>query len=123
MHHALRWSILLTTGIAVGIAVATLMPPLESDQPAGSDKLYHVLAFGVLAFPLTTIRPRWSPWLFILFSAYGAVIELIQPYVGRSREVADLVADMAGVVCGMVLGLCASRALKAVDSVDPSLES
>ncbi len=110
MHGATRWSILLTVGIAVSIAVGTLAPPTAAEQAPGSDKFYHVFAFLVLAFPLGMAQPRWSPGLFLLFSAFGAAIELIQPYVGRSREMADLVADMAGILVGLVLGWGAARA-------------
>ncbi len=105
MRQATRWSALLTVVIGTVIAVLTLMPPTEMDMPAGSDKTYHFLAFVALALPLAFVRPRWSGVLFVTYSAYGAVIELVQPFVGRSRELADLLFDMAGIACGMVVGV------------------
>lgn len=106
---ATRWSILLTIALGTAIAILTLMPPSQVDMPSGSDKPSHFIAFLALALPLAIVKPRWGGWLFMLFTAFGAAIEIIQPYVGRSRELADLFADMAGVVCGMALGLLVQR--------------
>ncbi len=108
---ATRWSIVLTIVISAAIATLTLRPPTTMDLPSGSDKLSHFGAFTALALPLALVRPRWSGWLFLLFSAFGAAIEIIQPYVGRTREVADLIADMSGIACGMALGLLIGRVL------------
>ena len=36
---------------------------------------------------------------------YGGVIEVIQPFVGRSGEIADLYADGIGLLIGAVLGV------------------
>lgn len=105
---ATRWSILLTIALATAIAISTLMPPTQVDMPSGSDKPSHFIAFLALALPLGIMRPRWSAVLFLLFTIFGAAIEIIQPHVGRTREVADLIADMAGTACGMVLGLVAA---------------
>ena len=109
MRHATRWAIVLTIALGVVIAVLTLTPPIEAEGPAGSDKLYHFTAFLALALPLALVRPRWSMMLFIIFSAYGAAIEILQPHVGRSREFADLIADMAGIVCGIGAALLLRR--------------
>ncbi|MGV8847423.1 VanZ family protein [Tessaracoccus sp.] len=109
MRRATRWSVLLTIALGAVIAILTLMPPTEVDIPAGSDKSYHALAFAALALPLATVRPRWSAVWFVLFTAYGAAIEIIQPYVGRSREFADLLADMSGIGCALVVGFLLNR--------------
>ncbi len=107
--QALSLSIVLTGITALVIAALTLMPPPETDLPPGPDKLYHLAAFVFLALPLAIIRPRWNLWMFVLFTAFGAAIEIVQPYVGRSRELADLLADMAGIAIGMVAGLVIRR--------------
>ncbi len=112
MRQATRWSILLTIALATLIAILTLMPPVETNMPAGSDKAYHLLAFLALAFPLAAVRPRWSGALFFLYCAFGVVIEIIQPYVGRSRELADLFADMVGIALGIALGFLAQRVVQ-----------
>ena len=112
MRQATRWAVVLTIALATVIAALTLTPPVPVDMPAGSDKSYHFLAFMALALPLSTVRPRWSPALLIAFTAYGAAIEVIQPYVGRSREFADIVADVLGVASGLVLGLLVGTVIR-----------
>lgn len=118
MRRATRWAILLTVALAVVIATLTLTPPIQTGMPAGSDKSYHLVAFVALTVPLATVRPRWGAALFVLFSAYGAAIEFIQPHVGRSQELADLIADMAGVALGLVLGLLIRRLVRRPSDVD-----
>lgn len=92
----------VTLVLAVIIAVLTLAP-MPSGGPAGSDKLYHVLAFACLAFPLPLVRPRWTVWVILGVIAYGGVIEMIQPFFGRQAEWADLVADGVGAILGAIV--------------------
>ena len=89
----------VTLVLAAIIAVLTLAP-MPSGGPAGSDKIYHVLAFACLAFPLPLVRPRWTVWVILSVIVYGAAIETIQPFFGRQAEWADLVADGIGAILG-----------------------
>ena len=89
----------VTLVLAVIIAVLTLAP-MPSGGPAGSDKLYHVLAFACLAFPLPLVRPRLALWVVLAVTAYGGMIEMIQPLFGRQAEWGDLVADGIGAILG-----------------------
>ena len=62
-----------------------------------------------LAFPLArTGRFGLIPVL-IGASAFGAIIELIQPTFNRSAELSDWVADTLGVLIGIGLGLAYRR--------------
>jgi hypothetical protein len=94
--------------LALIIAVTTLAP-VPAGGPAGSDKVYHVLAFAALAFPLPLVRPRLTIWVALGVIAYGGAIEVIQPFFGRQAEWADLVADGIGAVVGAVTGYALSR--------------
>lgn len=98
----------VTLVLAVVIAVLTLTP-MPAGGPAGSDKIYHILAFACLAFPLPLVRPRWTVWVVLGVIAYGGIIEMIQPFFGRQAEWADLVADAIGAVVGAVTGTALSR--------------
>jgi len=98
----------MTLALAVIIAVLTLAP-MPAGGPTGSDKVYHVLAFSCLAFPLLLVRPRWAVWVIWGVIAYGGAIEVIQPFFGRQAEWADLVADGIGAVVGAVTGSVLSR--------------
>jgi len=97
----------VTLAFAVIIAVLTLAP-IPVGGPAGSDKVYHVLAFACLAFPLPVVRPRLTLWVVVSVIAYGGAIEVIQPYFGRQAEWADFVADAIGAVVGAAAGYALS---------------
>lgn len=93
----------VTLVLAVIIAVVTLAPMLAGGL-AGSDKVYHVLAFACLAFPLPLVQPRLTLWVVVGVFAYGGAIEVIQPFFGRQAEWADFVADAIGAVPGAAAG-------------------
>ena len=87
--------------LAVVIAFATLLPPPAMPPgPPGGDKLHHFVAFAALVFPVVLARPRAALWAVPLAAGYGGVIELIQPSFGRSRELADAVANTLGALGG-----------------------
>ena len=96
----------LTLIVTLTLTVAMLWP-LDQPPPApeGSDKLVHLIAFAALAFPLArTGRIGLLP-VFIGASAFGGIIELVQPSFNRSADVNDWVADVVGVILGISCGL------------------
>ena len=100
----------LTQIILLTVTVAMLWP-LDQPPPApeGINKLVHFIAFAALAFPLArTGRFGLIPVL-IGASAFGGLIELIQPTFNRSAELSDWVADTLGVLIGIGLGLAYRR--------------
>ena len=100
----------LTLAVTLTLTIAMLWP-MDQPPPApeGSDKLVHFIAFAALAFPLArTGRIGLLPVL-IGASAYGGIIELIQPSFNRSADVNDWVADIVGVVLGVGCGLIYRR--------------
>ena len=100
----------LTVVVTTVLTIAMLWP-LEAPPPApeGSDKLVHFIAFAALAFPLArTGRFGLIPVL-IGASAFGGLIELIQPTFNRFADVNDWVADTLGVLIGIGLGLAYRR--------------
>lgn len=76
-----------------------------------SDKVFHFLAYMTLAFFLLTswelssglLQPKhyFAVWLFC--TLYGAVDEITQIPVGRTCDGLDWLADVAGVVTGLIL--------------------
>ena len=101
-------AISVTAVLAAVIAVLTLAQlPVHQNGVPGSDKVHHLLAFAALAFPLSAARPRLAPWVVLGVVAYGALIEIIQPYTGRHAEWGDLVADAGGAILGSVAGAAA----------------
>ena len=102
--------IFLTVVVTTALTIAMLWP-LEAPPPApeGSDKLVHFIAFAALAFPLARTGRFGLLPVFIGASAFGAIIELIQPSFNRSAELSDWVADTLGVIIGIGLGLAYQR--------------
>ena len=99
---ALGLTLLLTLGIAFG----TLIPSGLSAPPIpGGDKLHHLLGFGALVLPGIALMPRWTLGFLAFGLGFGALIEGIQPHVGRSREMADFIADALGLGLGAAAGL------------------
>ena len=99
------------TVVVTTVLTAAMLWPHEAPPPApeGSDKLVHFIAFAALAFPLArTGRLGLLPVL-IGASAFGAIIELIQPTFNRSADVNDWIADTLGVLTGIGLGLAYRR--------------
>lgn len=97
-----------TVLVGIAIAVLTLMP-VPTGAP-GSDKLYHVLAFAALAFPMSTVRAAFATGIFLAVCGYGGLIELVQPFFGRSAEWSDLWADAVGAALGTGAGVIVGSA-------------
>lgn len=92
--------------MAAVISMLTLTP--VSPPPLGamphSDKIYHTIAFAVLALPLSFFRPGWLIVAIPVYAAFGGIIEVIQPFVGRESDIADWIADLAGIGLGILAG-------------------
>ena len=95
--------IFATMLLALVIGVLTLTP-MAPGGPAGSDKVYHALAFASLAFPLSLVRPKLTLWVIAGVIVYGGVIEMIQPFFGRDAQWPDLLADGIGASMGAAAG-------------------
>tara|TARA_B100000963_G_C22256008_1_gene506351 strand:+ start:269 stop:601 length:333 start_codon:yes stop_codon:yes gene_type:complete len=98
----------ITLAVTLTLTV-TMLWPLEAPPPGGSDKVVHLIAFAALSFPLArTGRFGLTP-VFVGASAFGGLIELIQPSFNRSADMNDWVADILGVVLGVLCGLIYRR--------------
>lgn len=106
---------LATLTIATAIAVLLLIPGVERDLPDWSDhadKVYHVILFAVLALPTALSAPRDLRWVLPSALALGIALEFIQPSVGRTFSVGDMLADAAGLAHGTALGLLLRRRMR-----------
>lgn len=103
----------LTVIVTAGLTVAMLCPIHKPfTAPDGTDKLVHLVAFAALAFPLArTGRVGLIP-VFVGASAFGGLIEVLQPSFGRSADMQDWIADIVGVALGMILALLYRRLRK-----------
>lgn len=106
---------LLTTIATLCILVLSLVPIPEMPEMETvplADKWAHFLMYGGLLMAVwldwirNGVRPTmWNAVVAVVFGvALGGLIELIQPYVMRSCEVLDFVADSIGAVLGCLVG-------------------
>jgi VanZ family protein len=77
-----------------------------------SDKAAHFIAYLALVFlwwfavsPYKKASWRKAPvwWTLLVMVWYGVIDELLQAYVGRSADVNDFLADLAGTTAGLAL--------------------
>jgi len=95
---------------AAAIGFLSLIPKLPPAIPIlYIDKIEHFIAYGVLSgLAAYTFRNKRRPLLaafivMLICSAYGGILELLQYYTGRSRELADLIADSIGAIAGALI--------------------
>ena len=99
---ALAWALLVLT-----IGGRSDVPSVDSDLPL--DKIAHFLMYGVLGAVaavgwLRAARSPAAPVVIALSLCVGAIDELHQRTVpGRTSDVADFVADTAGVLTGFAI--------------------
>ncbi len=117
-----RHALMATGLVALAIVVLTLWPKdngeavpwaaLHGSRRAMLSLFYHFVAYTVLVWPLTAIRPRSALWLVPVAAAAGAVMEAIQPHVGRNGTVEDALANALGACMGAALGWLTHRYLR-----------
>ncbi len=107
-----RWYVRALPAYWIFLFSATHFPRLELTGPIPkSDKLHHMLAYGLLAFLFwrfaqvfhRPLSPRFVWLAGILLVSYAAADEYLQGFVNRGPDVFDWLADVAGIV--LVLGL------------------
>lgn len=124
-----RWR--LAAGVvAVGIVVASLLPPEAVLGPApptdppgplglvGADKWLHAAGYAVLAgtlVPGVADGPETSPGRAFLLAVavaagVGLCVELLQwPHPGRTASLGDAAANLVGAVVGAVVAVVVRR--------------
>lgn len=113
----LRWAgrILFLTAIVL-ITDLALQPGIEMPTRLfGSDKVEHVAAFLTLTLLARMGWPRRSGMLIgLILFLYGVGIEYLQSTsaIGRTASVADIVADLVGILLGLLFLALASAGLK-----------
>lgn len=97
--------------IALAILILSLIPrpPELIREFSLGDKFMHLAAYIALAFSMCfVLPPSFRPGttfvsVFIISSLYGALIEFLQRFTGRSPEGLDLLFDAAGAALGVLL--------------------
>lgn len=97
----IRASLLVLTAT---VAILVFGPFGGAEERFGlTDKESHILAFYALAALSLLAMPRMRKWDVVLIClAIGGVIEVIQPFIGRSGSILDWLADAMGVFLAVV---------------------
>ena len=103
-----NWKI-YTYLIFIIITLLSLYPLQEQPNIPGSDKIHHLIAYSALAIGVGLRRPSNYVLIIILFSFYSGLIEIIQPYVNRFREVEDFLFNNLGILIGLTLGIVINK--------------
>lgn len=106
-----RFWLPLTLAFLAAVTALSLSPLPELPLPdvASGDKLHHLLAYALLALPASMAGPRGWIWVALSLVAWSGLIELVQPFVNRHRELADMAANAGGVLIGSITGAAARR--------------
>lgn len=101
---------LLFIGAFLGVTVLSIIPTPQIDG-LESDKLSHLIAYTVvtllLVLSLSGDRrvPQGLGVALLAVLLYGALIEVLQHYIGRQFDFKDMAANAIGVLAGAGLGL------------------
>lgn len=100
------WPLFAWLMVLVATIIASLLPESDSSVgrvPATVSNLAHIPSFALLTLLTAVVVARWvkvSKWILggIVLSvvAFGVIIELIQPVVGRTASLWDVVFDLVG---------------------------
>ena len=101
------WRVIGCLLLVALLALALLPLPAVVTGEILTDKVWHTLAFMLLMLWFAGLYPRRRYLvLFLLLLGYGVVMEFAQSLVpNRYAEVADLLADMLGLLLGWGLAL------------------
>ena len=105
-----KWKI-YTFLIFILITTLSLYPLQEQPNIPGSDKIHHLIAYAALTIGVGIRRPSNYVLIIIFLSFYSGLIEIIQPYVNRFREIEDFLFNNLGIFIGLTLGIAINKIL------------
>ena len=90
----------VTVALAALIGLDTFIPAQKLPDAPGTDKLHNVIACASLMLPMSFAKPH-QLWKYAVCGImFGIFIERAQPFVNRSCEVGDLLADACSIALG-----------------------
>ncbi|NJK56577.1 MAG: VanZ family protein [Pleurocapsa sp. SU_5_0] len=98
-----KYWIFYTLFILTLITIFSLRPLATLPPVPGTDKIHHFIAYATLMLPTALRKPKYWLVIVLLFIACSGLIELIQPYVNRYCDLKDLLANIAGLACGLII--------------------
>lgn len=107
-----RYWIQFSALILSAITALSLSPLENLPETPGSDKTHHFIAYAALAFPTALRKPKQWQTIIIIFALYSALIELLQPHVNRYGEWMDCLANISGLLIGIMLAFSVQKLAK-----------
>jgi VanZ family protein len=98
-----KYWIFSTVFILTLITILSLRPLETLPAAPGTDKIHHFIAYATLMLPTALRKPKYWLVIALFFIACSGAIELIQPYVNRYCDLKDLLANVAGLICGLII--------------------
>ncbi|MEY2831528.1 MAG: hypothetical protein RLZZ574_786 [Cyanobacteriota bacterium] len=109
-----KYWIFSTLFILTLITIFSLRPLAALPSVPGTDKTHHFIAYATLMLPTALRKPKYWLAIALFFIACSGALELLQPYVNRYCDFKDLLANIAGLVCGFII----AKILKRLFSLD-----
>ncbi len=116
--HGIRLAILVLACYWIALTTATHVSASLVASVHAYDKLIHFSAFGGLAFliawavPTNVSRPSQNVLIAaFVASCYSAIDELTQIPVGRTADFFDFIADLLGILLGLLVYMVSRRIL------------
>ena len=108
------------TAIALAtITFASLSPRGSSGDPGAvgiPDSIAHIVAYAVVIFFRAATPSANLVWPGFAVLVWSILIELLQPLVGRSANLHDVLANATGVIVGILIGYSLRRLLLRLSS-------
>ena len=99
------WVRRVTVALAAPIGLATFILAQKLPDAPGTDKLHHVIACAALVLPMSFAKPHQF-WKYAVYGIVsGSLIGRAQPFVNRSGDVGDVLADACGIALGCAVGV------------------
>jgi VanZ family protein len=98
-----KYWIFCTLFILTLITILSLRPLATLPPVPGTDKLHHFIAYATLMLPTALRKPKYWLLIALIFITCSGAIELIQPFVNRYCDLKDLLANIAGLACGLII--------------------
>lgn len=106
-----RVSVPLTLALAALVLFLCLRPDLgHLPLVPSADKAQHLLAYAALIAPTALLSPRDLRRTALALAVFGAGVEFLQPFVGRTQDVMDFAMNVVGLGLGASMA-CAGRHL------------
>lgn len=93
----------VTLVILAAITILSLWPADDLPGVPGGDKFHHFIAYAGLVFPIALRRPKYWRIAILIFIVWSGLIELFQPHVNRYGEWLDWLANIGGIISGIIL--------------------